>query len=115
MLIFDTGELGVLLEDVFHKLVIIFCAGIVQQCISPKIDLFLDEKIGRIGLHFGNDLFCLVCNHQSDQIVVDRCTDLLLQSGITHIIVYLYIHHHLIISQKNPKTHIKPSFNHPLF
>lgn len=93
LLIFDTSQLRVLLEDVLHKSVIIFCAGVVQQCISPKIDLFLEEKVGGVCLHFGNHLFRLVCYHQSDQIVVYRCTYLLLEGGITHNIVYLYIQH----------------------
>jgi hypothetical protein len=44
----------------------------------------------------------LVCYHQSDQIVVYRCTYLLLEGGITHNIVYLYIQHK-IVAYSEPK------------
>jgi len=69
---------------------VIFGTGVVQEVVVTEINAIFEEGAGLVVLNFVNNFVCLLCEEESNDVVLDRVADLLF-IGITHrfgLIIY---------------------------
>lgn len=84
LIIFASTKIGILLHDVVSQNKIILSTGVVQNIVISEIDALLQKWAALVGFDFADDSVCLPCNEQSNEVIVDWCSYLLLCT-ISHL------------------------------